>query len=113
MILRATVHNSPDGCITERGMAENGSNPQRGKRTSGVTGSLIRAERLTQIAFILPCAVLVGWLAGAGLDKWLGQHWIYIAGIIVGCVAGFVQIVRLVNSQEKALEKADRTEKGQ
>ncbi|MGB6903101.1 MAG: AtpZ/AtpI family protein, partial [Acidobacteriaceae bacterium] len=70
--------------------------------------SLVRAEKLTQIAFILPAAVVVGWLGGAGLDKWLHTHWIYLAGIVLGCVAGFVQIFRLVLGQEKQLEKEDR-----
>ena len=44
---------------------------------------------------------------GAGLDKWLHQQWIYIAGIILGCVAGFIQIFRLVLGQEKAMQKED------
>jgi F0F1-type ATP synthase assembly protein I len=74
----------------------------------GAVDSIVRAERLTQIAFILPAAVVVGWLLGAGLDKWLHQHWIYLAGIILGCVAGFIQIFRLVLGQEKAMEKEDR-----
>lgn len=72
-----------------------------GKRRSGAVDGLIRAERMIQVAFILPTAVLVGWLAGAGLDKWLHQHWIYLVGIILGCVAGFVQIFRLVLGTEK------------
>jgi F0F1-type ATP synthase assembly protein I len=75
---------------------------------SGPVNSIVRAERLMQIAFILPAAVLVGWLVGAGLDKWLHQHWIYLAGIILGCAAGFVQIVRLVQGNEKAMEKDDQ-----
>lgn len=73
----------------------------------GAVNSIVRAERLTQIAFILPAAVVVGWLLGAGLDKWLHQHWIYLVGIILGCVAGFIQIFRLVLGQEKAMEKED------
>ena len=47
-------------------------------KNSGAVNSIVRAERLMQIAFILPAAVVVGWLAGAGLDKWLHQHWIYL-----------------------------------
>jgi F0F1-type ATP synthase assembly protein I len=78
------------------------------RSTKGAVDSIVRAERLTQIAFILPAAVVVGWLLGAGLDKWLHQHWIYLAGIILGCVAGFIQIFRLVLGQEKAMEKEDR-----
>lgn len=77
-------------------------------KPSPMVDGLVHAERLTQIAFILPAAVVVGWLAGAGLDKWLHQHWIYLVGIILGCAAGFVQIFRLVLGQEKAMEKDDQ-----
>lgn len=75
--------------------------PSPDRKTSQVTDGLIKAERMMQVAFILPAAVLVGWLAGAGLDKWLHQHWIYLVGIILGCVAGFIQIFRLVLGMEK------------
>lgn len=64
-------------------------------------GTVLRIEKLTQIAVILPCAVFIGWALGLLLDKWLHQHWIYIAGIIFGSVAGFVQIFRLIAAAEK------------
>lgn len=76
--------------------------PARPQRPSQVVDSVIRAERMMQIAFILPAAVFVGWIAGVGLDKWLHQDWIYLAGIILGCIAGFIQIFRLVLGPEKA-----------
>jgi F0F1-type ATP synthase assembly protein I len=75
------------------------------RSAKGAVDSIVRAERLMQIAFILPAAVVVGWLAGAGFDKWLHQHWIYLVGIILGCAAGFVQIFRLVQTNEKQMEK--------
>jgi len=71
------------------------------KSDDGGMGTLIKAEKLTQIAFILPAAVFVGWILGAGLDKWLHQKWIYIVGIIFGAVAGFIQIFRLISTTEK------------
>ncbi|HZZ38011.1 MAG TPA: AtpZ/AtpI family protein [Acidobacteriaceae bacterium] len=77
-----------------------------GKPTRTV-GALVRAERLTQIAFILPAAVFVGWIAGAGLDQWLHQHWIYLAGLLLGAVAGFVQVFRLVASEGRAIDKGE------
>jgi F0F1-type ATP synthase assembly protein I len=96
-------------CITNRDVMPETpeQNPDTPKRTKTVD-SLVRAEKLTQIAFIWPAAVVVGWLGGAGLDKWLHQSWIYLAGIVLGCVAGFVQIFRLVLGQEKQLEKEDK-----
>ena len=66
------------------------------KHDRGGMDSLLKAEKLTQIAFIIPVAVFVGWVLGAALDKWLHQNWIYIVGILLGAAAGFVQIFRLV-----------------
>lgn len=52
--------------------------------------------RYSQIAFILPAAVIVGLLLGKLLDYWLHTHWLFLAGIIVGAIAGFVDIIRTV-----------------
>lgn len=52
--------------------------------------------RYSQIAFILPAAVVVGLLLGKLLDYWLHTHWIFIAGIIIGAIAGFIDIIRAV-----------------
>ena len=52
--------------------------------------------RYSQIAFILPAAVVVGLLLGKLVDYWLHTHWMFLAGIIVGAVAGFVDIIRTV-----------------
>lgn len=82
--------------------------PKPVRRTSSALSGMVRAERLTQIAFILPAAVCVGWLFGVALDHWLHQHWIYLAGIVLGCIAGFIDIFRLVLKNEKEMEKEDR-----
>ena len=68
---------------------------------SGAMKSLVQVESLIQLALMLPIATVVGWLIGAGLDRWLGQHWIYIPGLILGAAAGFVQIFRVVLAQAK------------
>ncbi len=80
----------------------------REPKRSSLADGLIRAEKMLQVAFILPAAVAAGWLIGVGLDKWLHQKWIYLAGIILGAAAGFVEVFRLVLGQEKAMEKDDR-----
>jgi ATP synthase protein I len=63
--------------------------------------SLARVESLIQIGLLLPAAVVIGWLIGLALDHWLHQHWINIAGLILGAVAGFVQIFRIVQAHMK------------
>jgi ATP synthase protein I len=84
-------------------MPEDKKTPQ-----SPLTGGLVRVERLMEIAFILPAAVVVGWLAGAGLDKWLHQHWIYLLGVVLGSVAGFIEVIRLVLNQGKEIDKMEK-----
>lgn len=49
-----------------------------------------------QLGFIFPAATVVGWLIGAGLDKWLHTTWLYIVGLILGIIAGFVELIRTV-----------------
>ena len=66
------------------------------KGKSGPVEALIKAEKLTQIAFILPVSVLVGWLLGVLADRLLHQHWIFVAGLVLGAVAGFVQLFRMI-----------------
>jgi ATP synthase protein I len=74
-------------------------NPEPRKRSSAVDG-IVQAERMLQIAFILPISVVVGWLIGVALDKWLHQSWIYLPGVVLGCVAGFVELLRQVQKTE-------------
>lgn len=52
--------------------------------------------RYSEIAFIIPAAVVVGLLLGKLLDYWLHTHWLFLAGIIFGAVVGFVQMIRTV-----------------
>ena len=70
------------------------STPPR-KGSSGLA-SLVQAEKLMQIALLLPCSAFIGWLAGAWLDSRLHQGWIGLAGIVFGGVSGLVYVVRLV-----------------
>jgi F0F1-type ATP synthase assembly protein I len=52
--------------------------------------------RYSEIAFIIPAAVVVGLLIGKLLDYWLHTHWLFLGGIIFGAVLGFVQMIRMV-----------------
>jgi ATP synthase protein I len=77
--------------------------PER-KTSKGGVGlqSLVQAEKLLQIAFVLPSAMIIGWLAGAWADSKLHQSWITILGIIFGCISGLVYVVRLAMDAEKS-----------
>jgi uncharacterized membrane protein (DUF441 family) len=71
------------------------------KSTNGFT-ALVEAEKLLQIAFVLPSAVVIGWLAGAGVGYLLHQKWIEIAGVVFGSVSGVFYVVQTAIAAEKA-----------
>jgi ATP synthase protein I len=72
-------------------------NKQRPRIPRGLA-SLVEAEKMMQIAILLPSSAFVGWLIGAWLDKTLHQTWISLAGILLGGISGLVYVVRLVIS---------------
>lgn len=59
--------------------------------------------RYSQIAFIIPAAVVVGLLVGKLLDYWFHTHWLFLAGVIVGAIAGFVDLIRTI-TRDKGLK---------
>ncbi len=56
--------------------------------------------KYSQLAFVFPAATVAGWLVGVALDRWLRTTWLYIAGLIVGIIAGFVELIRAALSSE-------------
>ena len=44
----------------------------------------------SNLAFIIPSSLLVGYAIGYGLDKWLGTHYWYIVWLLIGIVAGMI-----------------------
>ncbi|MGB7555360.1 MAG: AtpZ/AtpI family protein [Candidatus Korobacteraceae bacterium] len=66
-------------------------------RDDKIQNAAILWARYSEIAFIIPAAIVVGWVVGKLLDHWLHTHWLLIAGVIVGAVLGFVQMIRMVS----------------
>jgi F0F1-type ATP synthase assembly protein I len=54
----------------------------------------VMVARYSEIGFMIPAAVIVGYLLGLLGDYLLHTHWIYMAGIVLGAVAGFVSMIR-------------------
>jgi len=71
---------------------DKGQDRRAGGGGKGPLGDLVKAESMIQLAIALPAGCLIGWLIGAWLDKHFHQGWISIAGIVLGAVAGFLQI---------------------
>jgi len=65
---------------------------------SSKTSLIVQLARYSEIAVIFPAATAVGWLAGVALDRWLHTTWLYLVGLILGIVAGFVQLIRMASS---------------
>lgn len=72
-----------------------------GRKQPGGLSLYVQAEKMLQIAFVLPCALVIGWLLGAWADRALHQSWMTIAGVILGCVSGLVFVVRMALAAEK------------
>jgi ATP synthase protein I len=85
----------------------------RGK-AYGLVDSIIQAEKMIQVALVLPCAAFIGWLGGAWLDSRLHQHWIGAVGVVFGGTAGLVYVVRLALAADKKIpgEAANKDGRG-
>lgn len=66
------------------------------RKDSGGLATLVQAEKLMQIAILLPSAAFIGWLLGAWADKAFHQEWIGLAGLVFGGISGLVYVIRLV-----------------
>ncbi|MGB7265247.1 MAG: AtpZ/AtpI family protein [Terracidiphilus sp.] len=93
-------------------------NPQKKPQSgmSGMLGAWVQAEKMIQVALMLPCAAFIGWAAGVGLDHLLHQTWIAMAGVVLGIVSGLVGAVRMAMvygpGSDSGSEKQDGTKKG-
>lgn len=54
----------------------------------------------TTLAVSLPVSVAVGYFLGRLLDRWLGTSFLYIVFLLLGCAAGFVQLIRQVSKDK-------------
>ncbi len=67
----------------------------------GKPNALVTAARYSEIGFIIPAAVFLGYVVGRLLDRWLHTHWLFIAGVIFGAVVGFIQMIRMASAAAK------------
>lgn len=74
------------------------SSPQEEKETRAERrerSAIRQVAKYGELGFLLPACTFVGWAMGAALDRWLHTHWITLTGVLVGIVAGFVQMIRV------------------
>jgi F0F1-type ATP synthase assembly protein I len=73
-------------------MANREPSPGSGERQSKNVWA--QMANYAQLAIVFPAATVAGWLLGVALDRWLHTSWLYIVGLILGIVAGFVELIR-------------------
>ena len=95
----------------QRGSAEDASqgDSAQGGVGGGLIGAWVQAEKMIQIAMVLPCAAFIGWLPGFWLDRHFHQTWMAMAGVVFGIIAGLVAAIRMavVYSNDPAMDKLD------
>ena len=67
--------------------------------------ALVSAARYSEIGFIIPAAVFLGYALGRLEDYWLHTHWLYLAGVIFGAIVGFTQMLRMASALSR--DKSD------
>jgi F0F1-type ATP synthase assembly protein I len=67
---------------------------------------MVTLMRYSEIGFLIPMSVVVGYFLGLLGDHLLHTHWLYLAGIIFGAVAGFVSMIRQALASSQAAEAA-------
>ncbi len=60
----------------------------------GQDNGWVQASRYISLAFVLPVSTMVGYVIGWLLDKLFHTHFLYIVFILLGIVAGFIELIR-------------------
>ncbi len=56
----------------------------------------VQAARYSELALMLPAALVVGWLIGTALDHWLHTTWLSIVFLFLGIIGGLIQLIRTI-----------------
>jgi F0F1-type ATP synthase assembly protein I len=70
------------------------------EKDQGSKNAIVQMSNYAQLAIVFPAATVIGWLIGTAFDHWLHTSWLYLVGLILGIVAGFVELIRTVTAQK-------------
>ncbi len=69
---------------------------------------MVMLARYSEIGFMIPASVFIGYFLGWCADHFLHTHWIFLFGIIFGAVAGFVSMIRRALQASADAEKDEK-----
>jgi F0F1-type ATP synthase assembly protein I len=55
----------------------------------------VSLARYSEMGFIIPASILLGFFLGKLADYWLHTKWLYLVGLLFGAVVGFWQMIRM------------------
>ena len=61
----------------------------------------VQAGRYSQLAFLIPCSLLVGYAIGYYLDKAFETTFIRVIGLLVGVISGFIEMIREIQKNNR------------
>ena len=57
--------------------------------------ALVSLARYSEMGFIIPTAILLGFFLGKLADYWLHTKWLHLVGLLFGAVVGFWQMISM------------------
>ena len=57
--------------------------------------ALVSLARYSEMGFIIPAAILLGFFLGKLADYWLHTKWLHLVGLLFGAVVGFWQMISM------------------
>lgn len=83
--------------VAEHGTLSRMPNPEKKSEQPAPRkpGSMEQIAKYSELALVMPAGAVGGWIVGAFLDHRFGTHWIYLLGLVLGAIGGFVRVVRV------------------
>jgi len=76
------------------------NNNENEQKDQGKKNPYVQMANYAQLAIIFPAATLIGWLIGSAFDRWFHTTWLYIPGLLLGIIAGFVELIRTASANK-------------
>ncbi|MGA8540857.1 MAG: AtpZ/AtpI family protein [Terriglobales bacterium] len=69
---------------------------------------LVSLARYSEMGFVIPAAILLGFFLGKLADYWLRTKWLYLVGLLFGAIVGFSQMIRMAVGASKSAPKDEQ-----